>query len=507
MQLVRFCDNLLNRITMYRLITYGLVVILGGGFILSFFGQTGFSVASLVASCVILSIACYVTNRVLAFGFDVPWNAESSLITTLILACIVQPPESIQRAWAVVLVGLIAMASKYLLTLRQQHIFNPVAIAALVVGLSGLLPITWWIATPALTPLVAIMGCLFLRKTRHFLLFGIFLSVSVVTLLIVGLSRGQGIQDILSLGLLSWPLIFFGTLMLTEPMTMPSERSSQMIFAGLVGVLFAAQLKLGPLTTTPQLALVVGNIFAFALNPRGRFLLTLQSKREIAPQVYEFKFKPRPQDQPRFQAGQYLDWTLPHSGMDSRGNRRSFTIASSPTESTMRLGVKFYDPSSSYKKTLHSLKAGETILTSRLSGSFTLPSDPQLQLAFIAGGIGITPFRSMIKYLIDTKQERDMTLFHLITTAADATYKDILLDGKKVGLKTRYIVNKGALPARSIGQVGELTPALLKKSFEDLSSVRFYISGPPAMVNHYVSLLRGLGCKRRQIVTDFFSGY
>ncbi|TGV95790.1 FAD-dependent oxidoreductase, partial [Mesorhizobium sp. M2E.F.Ca.ET.154.01.1.1] len=111
-----------------------------------------------------------------------------------------------------------------------------------------------------------------------------------------------------------------------------------------------------------------------------------------------------------FQAGQYLEWTLGLDRSDNRGNRRYFTVASSPTEQSVRLGVKFYPKSSAFKQALGTMRPGGTIHAAQLAGDFTLPSDPKIKIAFLAGGIGITPFRSMLQYLIDRNESRPIVV-------------------------------------------------------------------------------------------------
>lgn len=323
MRIIRWLDAQLNRTTMYRVLLYGLSLILITGFIVSFLGLTSFTPLQLGLSISVLSAACLVTNQVLARGFDIPSNFESSIITTLILACIVQPASTTTRIYGTLLIGVIAIASKYIITLHRQHIFNPAALAAVLVGVAGFTPITWWIASPELFWVVLVIGLLILRKTRHFKLFGIFIAVSLATIGGFAFLQGMPLLSTLQTSVVSWPLIFFGTVMLTEPMTMPAEKTYQTLFAILVGVLVTAQLKFGIIHTTPELALILGNIFAFAVNPRGRFILKLQSKFEMAPHIYDFVFVPvNKKDMPyfRFLPGQYLDWTLPHMRIDSRGN-------------------------------------------------------------------------------------------------------------------------------------------------------------------------------------------
>ena len=138
-------------------------------------------------------------------------------------------------------------------------------------------------------------------------------------------------------------------------------------------------------------------------------------------QIEKLKFKP----------GQYLEWTLPHEKIDNRGMRRYFTIASSPTEKDMIMGVKFYDKPSSYKQSLISLENQGIVVASQLAGDFTLPKDKNKKLIFIAGGIGVTPFRSMIKYLIDNNEKRDIVIFYSNKSFADIAYKEIFDEAAK----------------------------------------------------------------------------
>lgn len=507
---IRSLDAYINRTTMYRILVYSLVSILACGFFASVFGQTSFPPTSLALSIGILIVATFGTNALLSRALEIPSNHGSTFITALILACVTQPPETMARMWGVVVVGVLAIGSKYLFSLHKQHIFNPAALAVLVVSVFGIIPVTWWVATPVLVPVTLIAGLIVVRKTRKMRLVGIFLAAACIILIISGLGRGEAASDILSTGLASWPVLFFGAFMLTEPMTMPSEESYQWIFGGLVGALFASQLSIGPLSITPQLALLVGNGFAFLVNPRGRYRLALKSKQEIAPHTFDFSFgfeSPEQANTFRFIPGQYLDWTLPQVRADSRGNRRTFTIASSPTEHVLHLGVKFSDPSSAFKSALIDMKPGDHISTSRLSGHFVLPQNTSNPIVCIAGGIGITPFRSMAKHAVDTKTIRDVTLFHCINTSSDAVYEEVFKAAADFGWKTRYIVREGKLPTYTTGWKGELTADILADICPYSPEQRYYISGPPPMVDHYVQLLMKQGCKRSQIITDFFSGY
>jgi ferredoxin-NADP reductase len=89
---------------------------------------------------------------------------------------------------------------------------------------------------------------------------------------------------------------------------------------------------------------------------------------------------------------------------DSRGNRRYFTIASAPADDTVRLGVRLAPNGSAFKRGLAQVQPGDEIVASQLAGNFTLPRNKQRKLAVIAGGTGITPFRSMLDELLEHRE-------------------------------------------------------------------------------------------------------
>src|SRR6185312_2239781 len=124
-----------------------------------------------------------------------------------------------------------------------------------------------------------------------------------------------------------------------------------------------------------------------------------------------------------------------------RGNRRYFTIASAPTEELTRLGVKFSAGGSAFKRELAELRQGDTIVASQLAGSFTLPRDPRRKLVFIVGGIGITPFLSMLKELIDKGESRPIIVLYGNRRASEIAYSDILDEAWDVlGIPTYHAV-------------------------------------------------------------------
>ena len=193
--------------------------------------------------------------------------------------------------------------------------------------------------------------------------------------------------------------------------------------------------------------------------------------------------------------------------------RIAAAIASSPTEPELRLGAKFYPNASSYKTSLANLSVGDTIIASQLSGDFVLPKNKDKKLVFIAGGIGVTPFRSMIKYLIDTKEKRDIAMVYANKTPTDIAYKDFFdsAAASPLGLKMIYTIDpiKDAkdAPVGWKGSVGYINGQMIVQNIPDFSSRMFYISGPHGMVSATEKTLKSIGVRGSQIKTDFFPGF
>ncbi len=498
-------DQFLNNITMYRLLLYGLGLLVAIGAVFGFTDVLSISGFGLLGGALLLMATCYGTNRLLAHGFGAAPNKESSLITALILACLLAPPTTPARFLAAAAAGLIAMAAKYILAIHRKHIFNPAAVAALIASLLGIIPAVWWIGSPSMLPFTLIFGVLVLRKIHRFRLFFAFAITALLMMVLVGALHDLQISYILKTAILSWPLVFLGSIMLTEPATMPSTTYYQLLFGILVGTVYASQLHVGSIATTPQLALVIGNLFAYVVNPRRVFKLRLKAKVQQSPQIYDFVFE-KPASL-RYRAGQYLEWTLPHRHGDGRGNRRTFTIASSPTEPDLHLGIKFYEPASSFKRTLQAMTPGQTITAGQLSGDFTLPRSSSKELIFIAGGVGITPFRSMLKYLVDSGQKPKLTLYYLVANPEEVAYKDILQSATDHGCKIVPILTNPQTAGSWPGYIGGLSTQVLTRETPTYKDSLIYISGPNAMVQYYHHFLLTHGTLRSHLKTDYFPGY
>ena len=497
--MLRKIDDFLNNMTMYRLLTYGLGLLAAVSLAFGLAGVLSIKPAGMLLSLILLIVGCYGMNKLMAIIWDIPANNESWLITALILFFILPQATTLQRGIYILLAGAIAMASKYIINWQGKHLFNPAAFAAASLGFfgfGGLLGTTWWVGSSVLWPFTLVLGLLVVRKIHRFPLLLSFVLVSLITIVIVALTRDGSVVDALKTSFSSSPLIFLGTIMLTEPSTMPPIRRQQLLFGAVVGLLYAGQFHFGSFYIYPTMALLIGNMYAFTVSPKYRLRLTLKEVQKISDRVYNYVFTSDASHRPlAYQPGQYLEWTISGVKFDSRGNRRTFTIASSPTESTIQLGVKFYQPSSNFKQALKALKPGSHIYAGQLAGNFTLPSDPTKKLVFIAGGIGITPFRSMVKYLVDNGQKRDIKLFYFVSDQTEIAYADVWQQAKANGIDVIPVIN------------GKLDEAFVKTSIPDHAQRSFYLSGPQLMIEGYRATLRKIGIPIRQIEADYFSGY
>jgi ferredoxin-NADP reductase len=158
---------------------------------------------------------------------------------------------------------------------------------------------------------------------------------------------------------------------------------------------------------------------------------------------------------------------------------------------------------------LQRLAVGSVIDAWQPNGDFVLPSSPREKLVFIAGGIGITPFRSMIKYLLDTGQRRDIVVLYTAAAPANFAFREVLAEAREsLGVKVEYILPEAQRkPSGWVGRIGYITPQMLGEIASDFTERTFYLAGPPAMVRAYRAMLRRAGISRRRIKTDFFAGY
>ena len=222
---------------------------------------------------------------------------------------------------------------------------------------------------------------------------------------------------------------------------------------------------------------------------------------ERASNITSFFFKP---EQPvQYTSGQYTRLTLDHPHADDRGIRRWFTLSSSPTEDLLFITTKFAEKDgSTFKKALQKLQPGHEVDIASPMGDFVLPKLIQTPLIFVAGGIGITPFRSMFRWLADTGETRDIKFLYGVRSEDEIVFQD---EAQAVGVHPTIVVSEPS-PAWG-GERGRLTAEMIIGLEKPTDDTLIYLSGPEPMIEALAEDLKKHGIQEDQLVTDFFPGY
>lgn len=239
-------------------------------------------------------------------------------------------------------------------------------------------------------------------------------------------------------------------------------------------------------------------------------LLLLEKKKEAADTI-SFLFKS--EAGLNFKPGQFLRYHISDPQPDERSDNRFFSIASAPFENIVRLTTKFaQNESSTFKKNLFRLKVGQDIEAFGPSGSFTL-EDVNKQYVFIAGGIGITPFHSIISDLNHRNQPVNIILLYANRTK-EALFSQELneIAQNHPEFKIYYLISNEPVKNEQIApnieiKGGKISEQIIKTLVPDFRSLTYYISGPEPMMMAFEEMLRKMGLTKENIKRDYFPGY
>jgi ferredoxin-NADP reductase len=223
--------------------------------------------------------------------------------------------------------------------------------------------------------------------------------------------------------------------------------------------------------------------------------LKLLRSENVIDNVRSFIFEP---EKPlSWEPGQYMHYVLPHKDEDDRGHERWFTISAAPFENHIMISTRINkDRSSSFKHALQTMRPGDEIEADGPEGDFVV-DDPTRNYIFVAGGIGITPFRSILQEAEAKGTNLKVSLLYA-NSSPEIPFKDELdqLAAKNSNLKIEYIVS----PSR-------IDKQLLKQHIDAVENPFVYVSGPKPMVEDFSKLLAELGLQKENIKTDDFPGY
>lgn len=201
--------------------------------------------------------------------------------------------------------------------------------------------------------------------------------------------------------------------------------------------------------------------------------------------------------------GQFTELSLKHGQPDDRGIKRWFTISSSPTDGMMSITTRYAgDNGSTFKRALFSAEPGQEVDLAEPMGDFVLPKLIQTPLLFVAGGIGITPFHSMFRWLASTGEVRDIRFIHAVRTEDDIIFQE---DANAAGVDTTIVVSE---PSDSWGgERGRVSAETILGIDKPSDDTLIYLSGPEPMLEALERDLETHGVDKKQLVTDFFPGY
>jgi NAD(P)H-flavin reductase/Na+-translocating ferredoxin:NAD+ oxidoreductase RnfD subunit len=504
---------------MYRLVLIVLGVIWLAAMVYGAFGIVAFSPLAQLASLAVALIFSYASNRLFAWIWRVKPHSESSLITGALLFFLFLPLLTAQALLAVAIAVVAANLSKYLLAWHGRHIFNPVALGAVVVLFTRVSGATWWVATPALLPFIVIGGALVLYRANAWDMaipvFLIAVAGTIVKLSASGMPIGPSIWSAVG----SYPYLFFAAFMVSEPLTSPPRRWQRILVSSLIGVIVLIPVQVAVFEMAPEIALVLGNIAAFFFGPRRRVRLTLLSRTDLAGGIVDLVF--RPESRLRFRPGQYVELSLPHRSQDGRGARRVFSVASAPDSDTLRIVTRLADPGdkhSTFKRALLALKPGDAVAGSAIGGDFVV-SNPSAPALWITGGIGITPFMSFADAAASAGPGGSGDAGASGRSIGDTTMIWVVRPGDELGwipqfsaAGVRVLVvgptefnDPGRLPDGWTYVGSRLNDLSLANHVPDVSRRAVYAAGSPRIVAIARQAARKNGVRR--IRTDRFLGY
>ena len=233
----------------------------------------------------------------------------------------------------------------------------------------------------------------------------------------------------------------------------------------------------------------------------------LLSRHEVAEGTMAFRFE-RPSNWV-FKAGQYLDMTfLDPAETDSEGNVRSFSIASDPHEEILMVATRMRD--TAFKRVLKTMPLGTAVKIEGPSGNLTLHNNVKRVAVFLAGGIGITPFRSIVFRAAKEKLPHRIFLFYSNRRPEDAPFLEELQALEKENPNYRLIASMTEMEKSHQpwhGEAGLVNTDMLARYLKDAAPPIYYIAGPPAMVKGLHEMLNKAGMKDDDIRAEEFEGY
>ncbi len=225
------------------------------------------------------------------------------------------------------------------------------------------------------------------------------------------------------------------------------------------------------------------------------------------PEIKTFRFGTGGRKGIHYQAGQYFFVTIK---IDGREALHHFTISSAPTETARGGYLEFTKKitASEFSRALDRLRPGDWARLKGPQGDFTLPGTKR-PLAFLSGGIGITPLRSMLRFIADKDLDYDVVLLYGNNTWENIAFREELEEISRTHqrIRTEYVLSGPDFPPGWKGKRGFITAELVAELIPDYKERAFYLSGPLRMVLALEEQLAAIKIPQNQIKQDYFPGY
>ena len=239
----------------------------------------------------------------------------------------------------------------------------------------------------------------------------------------------------------------------------------------------------------------------------AQYLVKLRKRTEVAERTTAFAFE-KPANFV-FKAGQFLEFTLTSPPeTDSEGDSRAFSIASSPHEEMLMVATRMRD--TAFKRVLGGMPLGAQVKVEGPFGDLVLHNNQARAAVFLAGGIGITPFRSMVVRAAKEQLPHHLFLFYSNRRPEDAPFLEELKSLERRNPNFRFVgtMTDMARSGRSWdGETGYLDHEMLSRYLEGAASPIYYVAGPPAMVTALREMLNHAGVDDDDIRMEEFGGY
>jgi ferredoxin-NADP reductase len=207
-----------------------------------------------------------------------------------------------------------------------------------------------------------------------------------------------------------------------------------------------------------------------------------------------------------YRPGAYFWVELPNRGHDDeKGLRRHISIVTSPTERGV-LGLATRIRDTAFKQTLAELEVGDEVTVEEPKGTFLLPEDTSRDYVFLAGGIGITVFRSMLRYIADTGEPYRITLVFSNRDRESSAFLDEIREFEERIPALRVVLTMTDDDGWD-GETRQIDADMLRDHLGTLDGYVFLIAGPPGMAKGVEQVLKDAGVDEERVVTDSFSGY